>query len=296
MSKLSVIIPSRNERFLYETVQDILKNSVGEIEVIAVLDEVLPERLPPDDDRVILLHRGKLQGMRKSINSAVDVSTGEWLLKCDAHCMFSEGFDEVLKKDCADNWLQVLRRYSLDAELWERRPKAPIDYHYLDCPMTNQEYFQFHGVVWGSKAREREDILVDDLMSFQGSMWFMARKYWDRLGPMDEYGYGTFSQEPQELGNKVWLGGGEIKVRKDAWYAHLHKGRQWGRMYHLNMDEVKRGHLYSAWYWMSNQWKDRVHNIEWLIEKFWPLPNWPDNWMQLLDDWRKTAVQPEGNY
>ena len=52
-------------------------------------------------------------------------------------------------------------------------------------------------------------------MCFQGSCWFMTRyHYWEFLGGMNSHGYGTFSQEPQEIGLKTWLGGGAIKVNK----------------------------------------------------------------------------------
>jgi len=220
--KVSVIIPSRNEQFLPRTVADILAKAAGEIEVIAVLDGYWPtdgdnHLLLPDDKRLHIIHRGEPRGMRAAINAAAGIATGDFLMKTDAHCMFAEGFDEALKADCEDNWIVVPRRYSLDAELWERRPKEPIDYHYLDCPMTNPEYFQFHGVVWNQRGRERRDnpeYDIDDTMSWQGSMWFMSRKHWDRLGGMSEEGYGTFSQEPQEIGLKTQLGGGRLVVNK----------------------------------------------------------------------------------
>src|SRR3989337_2484139 len=147
MAKLSVIIPSRNERFLPQTIDDIFKKATGAVEVIAVLDGDWPgggdtRLLLPDDKRLHIIHRGEPRGMRAAINAAAGIAKGQYLMKTDAHCMVAEGFDEVLKADCEDNWIVMPRRYSLDAELWERRPKESIDYHYLDCPMTNPEYFQ----------------------------------------------------------------------------------------------------------------------------------------------------------
>ena len=293
-SKVSVIIPSRNEQFLPRTVADILAKAAGEIEVIAVLDGYWPvdadnSLLLPDDKRLQIIHFGKPRGMRAAINAAAGIATGQYLMKTDAHCMFAEGFDEALKADCEDNWIVVPRRYSLDAELWERREKEPIDYHYLDCPMTNPEYFQFHGVVWNQRGRERREdpqYDIDDTMSWQGSMWFMSRKHWDRLGGMSEEGYGTFSQEPQEIGLKTQLGGGRLVVNKRTWYAHLHKGKQYGRGYSVSKGGIVAGHKYSAEYWMANSWPGRIHDIEWLIERYWPVPRWPDNWMELLEEWR----------
>jgi len=289
MTKLSVIIPARNERFLPETVADIFAKAAGEVEVIVALDGYWPVPILPDRPNLILVHPGASRGMRWGINACAAVARGEYLMKTDAHCMFAEGFDETLKADCEDNWIVIPRRYSLDAETWTLRPKKPVDYHYLDCPLTNKEFFQFHGLIWPERARERSgpEYDIDDTMSWQGSMWFMSRRHWDWLGRMSEEGYGTFSQEPQEIGNKTWLGGGAIKVNKKTWYAHLHKGQQYGRGYSISGNMVRQGHEYSARYWMSNSWPGRVHDIEWLVEKFWPVPTWPDDWRELLEKWRR---------
>lgn len=292
MSKLSVIIPSRNERFLQPTIEDVLRNAAGEVEVIAILDGYWPSPPLPNLPNLILLHNSTPRGMRAAINSAASIARGDYLMKCDAHCAFEQGFDEVLKADCDEDWVVIPRRYSLNAETWMPQKEA-IDYHYLDCPMTNPDYWQFHGVVWYERGRERRDkpeYQIDDTMSWQGSAWFMTRKHWDRLGGMSEEGYGSFSQEPQEIGLKTQLGGGRLVVNKKTWYAHLHKGKQYGRGYHQDSQEVKNGHIYSATYWMMNSWEKRVRDIEWLIEKYWPIPRWPENWRELLEKWR--ANQP----
>jgi hypothetical protein len=140
-----------------------------------------------------------------------------------------------------------------------------------------------HGVEWWSRGKERLAPMydIDDTMSFQGSCWFMKRKWFtDFLGGMSEVGYGTFSQEPQEIGNKTWLGGGEIKTNKKTWYAHLHKGKRYGRMYSINQREIVQAHNWSADYWMNNRWDGRIHDIEWLIDKFAPVPTWPEDWKE----------------
>ena len=135
MPKVSVIIPARNEVFLGKTIEDLLTKSVGEIEIIAVLDGYWPQPKIPDDDRLILIHRGSPLGMRAAINAAAAIAHGKYLMKCDAHCMFAPGFDEVLKADCEENWIVIPRRLRLDAENWcieeSSKHKVPIDYEYL---------------------------------------------------------------------------------------------------------------------------------------------------------------------
>ncbi len=296
MSRVSIIIPSRNEKFLRQTVNSLLSESDGDIEVIVVLDGYWPERMPREDKRIHYIHRGTPLGMRRAINSAASIAKGDYLMKCDAHCMFAEGFDEALKADCDDNWLVIPSRYSLDAENWciDNNGKPRRDYHYLCYPDPFKDHDAgMHGVEWWERGRERVDnpaYNIDDTMSFQGSCWFMSRKHWDWLGGMSEVGYGSFTQEPQEIGNKTWLGGGAIKTNKKTWYAHLHKGKRYGRMWRMgriDQEQIVAGHLYSAIYWMTNSWEDRIHDFEWLIEKFSPVPSWGENWREMFAKWHE---------
>src|SRR3972149_3348491 len=107
------------------------------------------------------------------------------------------------------------------------------------------------------RDQQRRDVLIDDTMSFQGSCWFMTMRHFrERLYPLDTI-YGTWSQEPQEIGLKTWLGGGRIVSNKKTWYAHLHKGARYGRGYFLSKGEVIRGHELSARYWMGNKWPNQ---------------------------------------
>lgn len=301
MSKVSVLIPAGGvegnyERFLPHTVKDVLNKAAGDVEVIAVLDGYWPDPILDDDPRLVIIHHSKPMGMRASINHAARVARGDYLLKCDAHCLFAEGYDEVLKKDCDQDWIVIPRRYSLDAENWavEQNRKPPRDYHYLCYPDPFKDHdVGMHGVEWWDRGRDRSDPAydIDDNMSFQGSCWFMSRRHFhDFLGGMSEEGYGTFTQEPQEIGNKTWLGGGAIKVNKKTWYAHLHKGKRYGRMYPTDSkyrQDVYDGHKYSAVYWMTNSWKKRVHDLEWLIEKFSPVPTWSEDWQEMFRKWHE---------
>jgi len=292
MSKVSVIIPSRNEQFLPQTVNDILSKATGDFEVVVTLDGYWPDPPLPDDPRLKIVHHGRPRGMRASINSAATVANGDYLMKTDGHCMFAEGFDEVLSADCDGDWIVIPSRYSLDAERWaiDDPRKARVDYHFLSFPYAYEGYRDYdpglHGSVWKQRASERLNdprFDIDDEMSFQGSCWFMPRKwFWGHIGGMSEEGYGTFIQEPQEIGLKTWLGGGQIKVNKKTWYAHLHKGKRYGRGYYMNKREVVKGGHYSNDYWMNNRWEERVHDIEWLIERFWPVPTWPEDWRERI--------------
>lgn len=300
LGRVSVIIPSRVdrlpeeletpplERFAIKTIGDVLAKAAGDVEVVVVFDGYWPRPdlytvlgLPNNDPRIIVCHNDPHEGMRLAINGAVEMATGEYLMKVDDHCLLAEGFDEVLKADYHEhNWVLVPRRYALDPEAWgldSSNPKYPVDYHYLSYPYERLDDPKcgLHGDPWRQRRDARKDVLLDEEMSSQGSCWFMHRSHWGRIGPMDYDNYGTFINEFQEVGLKTWLGGGAVMVTKRTFYAHLYKGKKWGRGYSMRDVNHQAGACYAIDYWMHNDWSERVHDLSWLIERFWPVPTWP---------------------
>ena len=283
---LSIIIPSRNSPFLTKTIQDALEKSSLEVEVVVNVDENWPEPIF-NDRRITYIHPSFPIGLRRGINTCVAFARGKFIMKTDDHCMFGPGYDKILVENhLEDNWVQVPRRYSLDVESWKINESRPFrDYYYLCYPGKGKNRDGgMHGVEWWDRQNERSsaEFDVDDTPSMQGSCWFMTKNHFDNfLCGLNEEGYGQFAQESQEIGNKTWLGGGALKVNKKTWYAHLHKGRQYGSMYHISGFDTERirGSNWSTDYWMNNRWLDRVHDIGWLIdEKFPGMPRWPKNW------------------
>jgi glycosyltransferase involved in cell wall biosynthesis len=277
MPKTSIIIPSRNERYLAQTVDDIFAKAAGDVEVIVVLDGYWPVPILPDRANLLLLHRAAAQGMRAAINAAASLARGEYLLKCDAHCLFAPGFDQVLAADCDGDWVVVPRRYPLDPEAWAVREdgKPPVDAHYLSYPYEGDRLVGLHGRVWRERARARANVPVDDEMSSQGSCWFMTKRHFARIGPLEEAGYGTFAQEFQEIGNKTWLSGGAVKVNKQTWYAHWRKDT---RGYALPSGTIDASAAFSVDCWVHDRWPKQTRTFAWLIERFWPVPGWPEDW------------------
>lgn len=292
---ISVIIPSRQPQYLQKTIDDLLAKAKGEIEVIVVLDGYWPETPLKDDARVKIIHQGTFhnnRGMRAAINAGVAISKGDYILKCDEHTMWDEGFDTKLQADCEDNWVVIPRRYRLDAELWmtieDGRP--PVDYMKIDYPYQRpyDKTCGLHGAEDKERYETNKDLLIDDVMTMQGSAYFMSRKHWDTtIGELDDEHYGPFTQEAQEISNKTWLSGGRVIVNKKTWYAHLHKGKS-GKGYGFSTEQYKRhcvanekGRLYSINYWLYT--KDFKYDFDWLMAKFWPVGGWMDNWREQIE-------------
>jgi hypothetical protein len=94
---------------------------------------------------------------------------------------------------------------------------------------------------------------------------------------MDAQHY-NFHQEAQELGMKIWLSGGRVIRNKKTWYAHLHKGKTHGRGYYLSKQSMVESEIYSTDLWMNDKWEGQTRPLKWLIDKFWPLEGWPEDW------------------
>ena len=282
---LSVIIPNRNSPFTTQTINDVLKNAGVDVEVIVHVDEEWPTPLV-DDDRVVYVHPPKPIGLRQAVNAGVRMAQGKYILKTDDHCAFGENFGKILIENHQENWVQIPRRYALDPEKWaignEGDKKYPIDYMYLDFPRKGKDHDDgMHGVPW--KRPDRENIEIDDTPSMQGSCYFMTKKHYQEvLGGLSEEGYGQFAQESQEIGFKTWLSGGALKVNKKTWYAHLHKGKTYGRMYQFPGGTVEAS-SWSAEHWLNNREPGMIHKFEWLIdEKFPGMPSWPSDWKEQI--------------
>lgn len=282
MIELSVIIPNRNSPFTTKTIEDVLKNAGCEVEVIVNVDEQWPLPLV-EDPRVHYIHPSSPIGLREGVNACVLLAKGKFIMKTDDHCAFMPGFGDTLIRAHKDNkWVQIPRRYALDAENWkignEGDSKYPIDYMYIDFPRKGKDHDDgMHGVPW--KRSDRDHLPIDETPSMQGSCYFMTRDYFmNGLGGLSEEGYGQFAQESQEIGFKTWLSGGALMVNKETWYAHLHKGKTYGRMYRFPGGTVEASN-WSADYWLNDRWEGRIHDFAWFIdEKFPGMPSWPADW------------------
>lgn len=269
--------------FLDKTVNDILNKASGEIEIIVILDGDSEYSIPSESKNVRVI-KSEVIGMRRSTGLGASLATGDYFMKCDAHCMFSEGFDEILKADLEDNWVAVPRRYSLDPDEWVTRTWRPVvDYHYFIWPWRNKNDISLRTLKWKDKAELKKDVLIDDDMTSQGSCWFMTKDhFWKRIEGLSDERYGDFYQEFHQIGNMTWLGGGRVIVNKKCWYAHLHKGRQYGKGFILSKRSAELSGKFTLDYWINNRWPNRKYDFEWLIDKFWPVPTWPINWKELM--------------
>lgn len=266
---LSIVIPTKNEKYLDNTIKDILAKARGEIEVIVVLDGYNPTRL----DGVKYIYHETSVGMREAINSGMAEAKGEYIMKIDAHCIVDEGFDLKLIEVHQPNWVQIPRRYKLDGEKWQRKDEY-VDYEHFVFPLKYHPP-SLHGFKSPERQEARKDVMLDDTMTFQGSCYFMTRAYWEEMKFLKDERYGTLpAQEATYIGNSVWLSGGRVVVNKNTWYAHYHKTKEEGRGYHMSIDKQRQCYAFSYNHWVN----DNREGFKKLVEKF--NLNWDKLWKQ----------------
>jgi glycosyltransferase involved in cell wall biosynthesis len=239
---LSCIIPSHNDIYLHKTIDSILDNAAGEVEIIPVIDGYSPGPFR-DDPRIKVVRHSQNRGMRDAINTGVAAATGDYLMRTDEHCMFGERFDEIILDTIQDNWIVVPRRYFLDPVKWEVMDKSPVDYEKLKIVNYGRGQ-KFSGVKW-NKLEEVYDI--DETMAMQGSCWFMKKSWWEDVIKRLDSDYGTLYQDSHEMVFKTWKAGGKMVVNKLTWYAHKH--REFPRTHSYPPDEADHtfSHCLDVW-------------------------------------------------
>jgi glycosyltransferase involved in cell wall biosynthesis len=299
--ELSILIPSRNEEFLARTVEDILKHKRGKTEIIVGLDGKLSDPPVLDHPDVKILYYPESIGQRAITNQLCKLSKAKYIIKCDAHCIFDEGFDIKLMADMQDNWTVVPTMKNLHAFDWvckkcgDRKYQGPTP---TDCPKCDNKtdferdicwiakkapnstayrvdtklHFQYHGE-W--KKRQKGDLV--ESFSLQGSFFMMTRKkYWE-LNVCDEK-HGSWGQQGCEVALATWLSGGKVIVNKKTFYAHLFRtqGGNFSFPYPQSGRGVQNARKYSQDLWLNNKHPKQIYSLSWLIEKFKPLPDWHD--------------------
>jgi len=290
MSKVSILIPARGEKEenLYRTLESIYENATGEYEVIVGFDgpyNYVYWRYYPN---LKVIEFPDVVGIKTNINAMAAMATGKYLYKSDAHCRFGKGFDEILQADMQDDWI-VMPRFKIIKDDWSIQMRDGqeefYDYFHLCCPFTDPKGFRFKaGGHWKSRTNERLDTLIDETPQIHGSGWFMTKDRYFELGGfpnIDPYGH---AQEPIWLALKNWLAGGKCMVNKNTWYAHLHQqGNKRG--YHMDKAQENKSYDIAARYFVGDKWDDtwpeKKMTFEQFVDKFMPMPTWPDNWKEL---------------
>ena len=283
MDRVSVIIPGRNEIYFQNTIDSILENATGDIEVIPVIDGYKPD--PPliiTDDRVKPVFLKEAIGQRAAYNLGVKNSTGKYVMKLDAHALVSPGFDEVLKSHCPPKTVVLPEMRRLDVKNWKDKPRGKTHFMYFGIDVFCHYWKDY-------RKREAAKVEYPEVLTGQGSCWFTTREWNDYIGLLDEE-LGSWGKVGIEISLKTWLCGGRQILNKNAWQAHWFRvgegrfpyplsGRQVGRAKNLTWNNF--------FFKKTGAFENQVRPFKWLMDKFAPIPSWE---AYLVDEYRSNRV------
>lgn len=299
MADVSVVIPARNELWLRRTVEDVLRQALGDIEIIVIADGYDPGAMP-DDPRVRVLRNPRPIGQRASVNQGARLARGKFVMKLDAHCAVGPGFDMALAEDCGADVTLVPAMWNLhvfdwqcqDCQLRSYQGSQPVrcvlcggDRHevvvvwrrrYRRC--TTSWYFdrrlQFQ--YWHSRHQYGP---VIETMSFLGACMFLRTERFWQLGGMDER-HGSWGQFGTEWSCKTWLSGGRLLTSRKTWFAHLFRTGNFcangesSWPYEISDHDIQAAREYSRDLWLHDRWPLAIRPLSWLVEHFRPVPDW----------------------
>lgn len=307
---LSILIPARNEMFISNTVEDILKNKRGKTEIIVGLDGEWANPGISDHPDVRILYVSESIGQRAMTNKLARMSKSKYVAKCDAHTAYDEGFDVKLMEAMKghDNWTVVPTMRNLHAFDWKcmdcgkkyyQGPTPGTHKGIEKCDDCGKLNFK-RKVIWYPKPSPQSTSYCFDpephfqyfnnfrkrpegkgditpTMSLQGSFFMLTReKYWE-LNICDE-NFGSWGSQGIEVACKTWLSGGEVMVVQTTWYAHMFRtqGGDFSFPYRQEQSKVDTAKKTAKVLFFDGNWEKQIHPVSWLVEKFWPVDHWTD--------------------
>jgi len=295
MYDLSVIIPAREEEWLSNTIDDIIKNKRGNTEIIVVLDGYWTEIKDYKDVKII--HLAESIGQRAAQNLGVKASKSKWVMKLDAHCAVDEGFDVKMLEGAEEDMTLVPVMRNLHVFDWECNNCGMKEYQGPDpkqcrneeCANDPQSFKKT--LVWNPKTNPQNSAYrfnknlqfkyfpelrntqnktgLVETMSLQGSCFMCTReKYWS-IKLCDE-SWGGWGQQGSEVAIKTWLSGGRVMCNRDTWYGHLFRTQHgFSFPYPMSGNDQHRARKISQDIFLNNKWDKQVKPLSWLLDRFW---------------------------
>lgn len=242
MPTLSILIPSRSEKYLQQTIDDIFKHSTADTEVIVFLDEVgssieeIYESLhSKHHGRIGIFYSHESMGQRAATNELAKQSKSKYIIKCDAHMSFAHGFDTQMIKDMQPNMVMTAMMCPLRVTDWQILPQ----------PCTKKYVFDKDFVMKYEKPSDEKEDLVETL-TIPGSLFMVERENYWKWNLCDE-GFGSWGFQGVETALKTWFNGGRVVTNKNTYYGHYFRNKIEGNEevpYPRPMEEIQKAQDY----------------------------------------------------
>ncbi len=302
--------------WLARTIEDILLNIEADTEIIATLDGAWANPSITQHERVTVIYVPEATGQRAATNIACRLAKGKYVAKVDAHTSYDKGFDRKMIeafKEVGDNAIIVPVMRNLHCfdwkchhcgwkmyqgptpekcgacgkgdkirrkVVWQPRRGTYSDSYSFDAEPHFQYFKEWHQNP--QYIEERKNGLTET-MSLQGSFFMCTReKYWE-LNLSDE-SVGSWGNQGIELACKMWLSGGRVLVNHRTWYSHMFRtqGGDFSFPYEQSGNAVQKTKEKVWNFFFEGRFKQQIHPVSWLVEKFSPVPGWNQEQLDAL--------------
>lgn len=240
---VSLCIPvcDADKAWIMKTLQNVLANAVGTTEIL----------LENDDNH---------EGHRVLMNRMAAKAKGKYLLRLDAHCAMSPGWDARMKSSCDEKTIVVAMVDALNTKTWGG---SGIDMGLIILNDTMDNTYP----PW--KGLAQRDI-EEPTMGLGGCNYMIQKDhYWYHEGCDEELGIREAGGLEWAL--KAWLTGGRVIIRTDVVCCHLFRAPEIGVN---NAVKDRDATLMLAKKWATGYGKGQIYGLYWLARKFEPWLNW----------------------
>lgn len=194
------------------------------------------------------------------------------------------GKEDKIRRDM--KWSTQCEREDVAHGQWKSR-HSPRNYAYaFDSEPHYQTFQEYRKRPEYLKALEETGLT--ESMSLQGSAFMCTReKYWE-LNLSDE-SVGSWGNQGIEVACKTWLSGGRVLVNHKTWYAHMFRtqGGDFGFPYDQSGSAIEKAKKKVWDFFFDGKFKQQIHPVSWLIEKFWPIMVKNDRTNEMREGWTK---------
>ncbi len=240
---VSVCIPvcDADEEWIERTIKSVEENAVGPYEILAIRDK-------------------DHEGHRVLLNRMARDAGGKYLLRLDAHCSLSPGWDARMKSSCGKKTIVKSMLDALEPNTWTNKYQ---DIGFIGLSQTMDNTYP----PWKGLA-ERE--IEEPCMSLTGCCWMIQKDhYWQHDGCDEDLGIREGGGLEWAL--KAWLTGGEVILRTDVVCCHLFREPEIG-VSGAKKDREPMQMLCQKW--ASGEGKGQIHGLSWLAAQFESYLSW----------------------
>lgn len=239
-----IIAATTHEEHLDETIKQVQDSADGQVEFRTEYDI-------------------EAEGLRVVLNRLATPARAKYILKLDAHCTMSQGWDTQMKKNCTEGTLVFPSIVGMN-------DKFELTGNKNGPAMLNKDLVEKW---WPKKIKEPHEAMANT-----GCGLFMLRSDFERLERFDE-SLGRYGGLGPETSLKFWLSGGRLVYDPTVVCGHIYKMQP---DHGTTQKDLQDTYARIRHYTYNGLWPEQIHNIAWLVGRFWPVPTWEKTWVQSI--------------